>query len=1067
MARKDVVLAKLSRPRVHDALVRTRLHEALGQACRKPVVWLSAQPGAGKTTLVADHLDATKRPALWYQADAGDGDAATFVYHLRLGARAIAGAKRADRLPLLTPEYLADLAGFARRFFRDLYALLGDGAILVLDNFQEVAEESAFHRIVAEGLAEIPEGINAIVLSRVDPPAPYATLLAAGAIALIDGTELRLTRDETESIARQRGVSGDAAVAAIHERANGWAAGLVLLLTHARAADAPHDDDESLQHVFGYFAQRVFDDSPPEHRQALMQLAFLPQITVGVAEALTGMPDVGRLLERYYKRHLFTDRRRIAVAPAVDAVSSALVVYQFHALFRTFLRHQARATFDDGALRDIASRAGSLLVAAGSWEQGLALFAEAGAWDAYAAKLVVQVEGLLAQGRRETAVEWLRRIPAAVRAARPWLAYWEARALMATSPDLALRILDDARRRFAGSGDAAGELACGAAAVQTLWYARLGWSEIAHRVDDLEPLLGAQPAFPSAGVELLTYSAVHAALSFCRPGHPAVAGMAERLLGLVDDVSIDWNQRLSTATHLITYFHNAVAHELVLRLMTKVDGPVETLPASALHRAFWFVFRAMHDLRQADHAAAAAAFQRAEDLAREEGLLHAEFAAMQFHTYLDLTFRKEREAEARLARLERHPSRLSPDGAMNYRVAKTMLAQLKGDVGSAKAHAEEGLAAVDRIGAAYFQAVFPVLFVSALADAGETDRALAIVAESRRLSAGSYLEVMEVQLVCEEAYIALVRGEQALALERLRRGLETAAAAPTRAAYIHRVVTKKPALLALALENGIQPDFVRELIRRWSVPPPEHEVAGWPWPIEVRTLGRFDVRVDGAPIEFGRKTPKKTLALLKAVIARGGSAPEGALLDALWPDEDGDAAARSLAAAVHRLRGLLGVGEAVVQNGGRIALDGARVWVDAFAFERALAGTHTAPRDAAAAAALALYRGPFLVEEEGETWPVATRERLRSKFIQGVSTHAAGLEAEHRPEEAIAWYLRGLEADDVVEPFYQGLMRCYHRLDRLPEAVSAYRRLKQTLSVTLSLPPSAGTERLYQTLRLG
>ena len=36
-------------------------------------------------------------------------------------------------------------------------------------------------------------------------------------------------------------------------------------------------------------------------------------------------------------------------------------------------------------------------------------------------------------------------------------------------------------------------------------------------------------------------------------------------------------------------------------------------------------------------------------------------------------------------------------------------------------------------------------------------------------------------------------------------------------------------------------------------------------------------------------------------------------------------------------------------------------------------------------------------------------------------------------------------------------MRCYHRLDRLPEAVSAYRRLKQTLSVTLSLPPSAGT----------
>jgi len=39
MARKDVVLAKLSRPRIHDALVRTRLHDVLADACRKPVVW--------------------------------------------------------------------------------------------------------------------------------------------------------------------------------------------------------------------------------------------------------------------------------------------------------------------------------------------------------------------------------------------------------------------------------------------------------------------------------------------------------------------------------------------------------------------------------------------------------------------------------------------------------------------------------------------------------------------------------------------------------------------------------------------------------------------------------------------------------------------------------------------------------------------------------------------------------------------------------------------------------------------------------------------------------------------
>ena len=68
-------------------------------------------------------------------------------------------------------------------------------------------------------------------------------------------------------------------------------------------------------------------------------------------------------------------------------------------------------------------------------------------------------------------------------------------------------------------------------------------------------------------------------------------------------------------------------------------------------------------------------------------------------------------------------------------------------------------------------------------------------------------------------------------------------------------------------------------------------------------------------------------------------------------------------------------------------------------------------------------------------------------------------------EKAIAAYQRGLDADPVIESFYQGLMRCYQRLDRRTEAISAYRRLKQILSVTLGLTPSPATERLYQGLR--
>jgi DNA-binding SARP family transcriptional activator len=64
--------------------------------------------------------------------------------------------------------------------------------------------------------------------------------------------------------------------------------------------------------------------------------------------------------------------------------------------------------------------------------------------------------------------------------------------------------------------------------------------------------------------------------------------------------------------------------------------------------------------------------------------------------------------------------------------------------------------------------------------------------------------------------------------------------------------------------------------------------------------------------------------------------------------------------------------------------------------------------------------------------------------------------------EAIRLYLRGIDADVIVEAFHRGLMRCYRCAGRLTEAVSAYRRLRQTLSVVLGIAPSAESEALHR-----
>jgi DNA-binding SARP family transcriptional activator len=280
-------------------------------------------------------------------------------------------------------------------------------------------------------------------------------------------------------------------------------------------------------------------------------------------------------------------------------------------------------------------------------------------------------------------------------------------------------------------------------------------------------------------------------------------------------------------------------------------------------------------------------------------------------------------------------------------------------------------------------------------------------------------------------------------------------------------------MLPLALQRGIEPDAASRLTRVFRLRPPHPDVEAWPWPVRIHTLGRFDVLVDERLLEFERKAPRKALALLKALVAFGPrEVADAQLVDALWPDEDGDAGQKALSVTLLRLRRLLGDNDLIHEQGGRMSLNRTRCWVDAWTFEERLTRMPSGAGTGAAGVptlhrTLTFYSGTFLRDDTDVPWTVPVRERLRSKFIHGLAALGTHLESECRYDEAITWYLRGLDADAIVEPFYQGLMRCYDKLDRRTEAVAAYRRLKQTLSVTLGLQPAASSERLYQSLLTG
>jgi LuxR family transcriptional regulator, maltose regulon positive regulatory protein len=270
-----------------------------------------------------------------------------------------------------------------------------------------------------------------------------------------------------------------------------------------------------------------------------------------------------------------------------------------------------------------------------------------------------------------------------------------------------------------------------------------------------------------------------------------------------------------------------------------------------------------------------------------------------------------------------------------------------------------------------------------------------------------------------------------------------------------------------ALAEGIEVEYVRDLVRRRGLEPdePPLDVEAWPWPIKIFTLGRFEVQRDDAPVRFSRKVQRKPLALLKTLIALGGrGVREDLVVDALWPDAAGDAARMAFTSALHRLRGLLGHEGAVQRQEGQLSLDERLCWVDVWAVERLLTPRHGEVRDDDVRRALNLYRGPFLPGDEGELPQAGTlADGLRRRLTRQI-TRAARNHESSDGARAAEWYEEGLRVDPCAEEISRSLMSTYHRLGRRAEVAEAYARCRSALASRLGSTPSPDTERLFRSL---
>lgn len=1054
-----IPLAKLGRPRLHHILPRERLFAVLDERRHRQALWVCGPPGAGKTTLLASYLDARPLGGLWFQCDAGDRDVSTWFYYL--GEAVARQVSHQPPLPLLTSEYLPELAAFGRRWFRQCFASLGQG-LLVLDNYQE-ASNGTLDELLCNALADLPEGLSLVFISRSEPPNAFARALAHGEMSVLGFDELRFTLEEAGTVAAAKGLVATQSIKALLSSCEGWAAGLTLMLERALpdATSLTPLMPDSRETLFAYFAAQVFDTLPAVARRELALCSHLPRVSAAQAAALTGNPAAADLLEQLHRRHLFTHRRQTHEA-----------VYEFHALFRAFLRTQTLSLLSDAEREDALRDAARMLMELEQPTEALALYGEAGDWNAVTGIIAERAATLLAQGRGQTLQDWLATLPEERLARDPWMQYWQGATLISRDQQRARALLTRVHEHFLQADDFAGQVAAASGVLETYFFSYSGYAGLAGWTARIADLLTQRGRFTSPEQRLQACSTYLLACFFGDGAHPDVAVYVAEMQQLIRAPRAP-QLRLQAGTFVISYAGAILHPALVEADLEMLDGLADDPALAPLRRAQWHQRYAYLCYLRGEYESAETRLRKAMELCEEHALRAPVSLINQILVFVLLAKGDIQGAAAVLDRWEQLLTAERPVERSQWNIARLVVwsAQEKHrDQWVRLAH--EVAAQMDATGQTWIRVSHRLPGAYALIECGEYDSAQAWVRDLRTLMAQTCFVRFDRDVLLVEAALALWRGQTDAAVGPLGEALRLTVSEKVslQAAQNRRVLS---ALLGFASTQAALRDAAHTVAARYGLDMEVPASARAP-ELSVRTLGGFQLHRDGGSNVPSGRTQHRPLEVLKFLAAQGGRRVSlSAVQEALWPDAEGDRAANALKVAIHRLRGLLHRG-AIVVTGGSVILDAGLCQSDVQVFvthaeraERQRAAGNGVAFEEAARAALALYRGPFLPEAEAVPWVLAVRERLSRRAMQLSLALGTHYETLHKVEEAIGAYESALALDALAEQVYQRLIQLHLRCGQPAQAVQVFRRCEQMLRTGLDMAPSDQTRALFRSAQGG
>jgi LuxR family maltose regulon positive regulatory protein len=414
MVTSSLLATKLHRPSIPPKRVqRPHLIQRLNEGLEfdRQITLVSAPAGFGKTTCIGEWVDGLDWPVTWLSLDPADDDPGRFFAYLAAAlqkvhpdlGREIAGVLRSGQLPpgeIISTTLVNDVLELEGRF------------LLVLDDFQ-VIQDRFILQVMQRLVANLPQPLHLVLLTREDPPLPLARLRANNRLTEIRAGDLRFTgRDAGRFLNEVMGLSlSPADVAVLDGKTEGWIAGLQLAGLSVRDRADPSSFIATLsgshRFILSYLTEQVLSRQPEEIQDFLLQTAVLDRLNGDLCNAVTGRSDGHALLEQLFNANLF-------LIPLDDEGQW----YRYHHLFADLLRSLQDALQNDKTA-GLHRRAGHWYAQAGMPGEAIQHALAAADYAMAVDLLESHATGMIMQGYVKTVNGWVEAIPPQWRSSSP------------------------------------------------------------------------------------------------------------------------------------------------------------------------------------------------------------------------------------------------------------------------------------------------------------------------------------------------------------------------------------------------------------------------------------------------------------------------------------------------------------------------------------------------------------------------------------------------------------------------------------------------------------------------